>query len=247
MRVGPSGLGRLLAPVEDFFEGRKERLVTLAELDRRATSVGQVGRRHVGRGLELRPPPGPDAAVHDVDAVLREAVHPQQPVAADGLTVEPDVVVQHEAVALSDAPLPKHVHDLLPGRDEPLAFGVARLRRRAAKGQLRVEVAADGPRQVPPVVHAPIRRHVHDPEVLVVKVLVDPGHRHERTRIPARVRPGRRRAHQGARPRGGGRHGGWMVRHGLVRPRRTTVPPDATCEMLPLMRNGRANRRLSGR
>ena len=148
----------------------------------------------------------------------------------------------------SDPPLPKHVQHLLPGRNEPLAFGVARLRRRAAEGQLRVEVAADGPRQVPPVVHAPIRRHVHDPQVLVAKVLVDPGRRHERTGIPARVRAGRRRAHQGSRLRDGGRHRGWMVRHRRAAPRRTPVPPEATREMLPLMRNdrGRPSRASAG-
>ena len=36
--------------------------------------------------------------------VLRESVQPQQPVAADGLSIEPDVVVEDHAVALADAP-----------------------------------------------------------------------------------------------------------------------------------------------
>ena len=134
----------------------------------RAPALGRRG--DLGRRRETGPPPGLDAAVEDVEARLRESIEAQQPVGADGLSIEADVVVEDDPVAIADAPPAQDGLGLLGGRDQPLALGVARLGRGAAQGHLPMEVAVDGAWDVALVVDAPVRGDMDDPQIGVVEV-----------------------------------------------------------------------------
>ena len=61
-----------------------------------------------------------------------EAVQPQQPIAADSLAIQADVVIEDQAVAPVYPPLPKSRLDLVAAWDEPLSFRRPGLRRVAS-------------------------------------------------------------------------------------------------------------------
>ena len=159
-------------------------------VDRTAKPVREVGLGDLGGRRLAGAPPGLDAAVEDVQPLLREPIEPHEPVAADGLPVEPDVVVEDDPVALADPPSTEDVGDELGGRDEPLALGVAGLGGRALERELLVEVAVGRARDVPLVVDAPVGRDVDEPDVGVVEVLGQP--RRRRRAVPDRSTPRRR-------------------------------------------------------
>ena len=120
--------------------------------------------------------------------VLRIAVEPEEPVAADRLAVHPDVVVEDDPIAITDAPTPQDVGDLVRARDQPLAFGVASLGRGPAQGDLSMEIAVNSARDVASVENATVRRDVDDPQVGVVQVIGQPVDADERTGSRSGVR-----------------------------------------------------------
>ena len=133
-------------------------------------------------------------AIEDMQAVGREPVQAEEPVAADRLAVHADVVVEDDPIAVADAPTPQDVGDLVGAGDQPLAFGVAGLGRGPAQGDLSMEVAVNGARDVASVENATVRRDVDDPQVGVVQVIGQPVDADEgaRSRSGVRLRDHRR-------------------------------------------------------
>jgi len=175
MRVGPS------APaVDSRLHARTCSYVVMIESSRGPSLTG--GRRpsaadpsgDLGRGLVTGPPPGPDPAVEDVQSIDREAVQPQHPVAADGLAVEADVVVDDHAVPGPDAPTTQDGRYLVGTRDQPFALGIAGLGRGPAEGDFAVQVAVHGARDVAPVVDATVRGDVHEAQVGIAEMVGEP-------------------------------------------------------------------------
>src|SRR6478672_151548 len=175
-------LGGLAAPPEDLVVRRDQRVVALAQLDRHAQRVGQVRLGDVGRRLLAGAPPGLDPPVEDVEPLGGEAVQAQEPIAADRLAIEADVVVEHDVIAVADAPSTQDLTDLIARRDEPLALGVAGLRGRALERELLVEVAVHRAWDVSLVEDATIRGDVDDPHVGIAEVLGEPLDADEGTR-----------------------------------------------------------------
>ena len=130
--------------------------------------------RFLARRLLAGTRPSLDAAIEHVQPVVRIAVEPEKPIAADRLAVHPDVVVEHDPIAITDAPSPQDVGNLAGAWDQPLAFGVAGLGRGPAQRDLPMEIAVDGARDVATVEDAAVRRDVDDAQVGVVKMFGQP-------------------------------------------------------------------------
>ena len=148
-----------------------------------AKPVGEVRFGDLRRRLAAGPPPRLDPAVEDVQPVGRISIQAQQPVATDRLPVHPDVVVEDDPVALAHAPPPQQSRDLVGRWHEPFPLDIACLGRRAPEGQLLVQVAVCGARDVSLVVDPPIGRDVDEPEIRVGDVLGEPGSGHGRPGI----------------------------------------------------------------
>ena len=115
-------------------------------------------------------------------ALAREAIQAQQPVAADRLSVQPDVVVEHDPVALADPPATQDGLGLLgvgtshSRSASPVSGAVP------AQGELLVQVAVCRARDVALVVDAPVGRDVDDAQVRVIEVRRQPLDADERAR-----------------------------------------------------------------